>query len=83
MDGWSASKRAPPAVYIVLAAEEGGMSPSRYKKKTCQRANELLASPWPPCKHEAIRHLHVSHNTPCLPPKIIHENCLQFLLGTL
>ena len=35
MDGWSAPKRAPPAVYIVLAAEEGGMSPSRYKKKTC------------------------------------------------
>ena len=30
-----------------------------------------------------IRHLHISHNTPCLPPKILHKHCFQFLLGRL
>ena len=68
MDGWPASKPAPVPVYIVLAGEEGGMSPSRYKEKTCQRTDEFLASQWPPYEHHTIRHLHISHNTPCLPP---------------
>ena len=22
-----------------------------------------------------IRHLHISYNTPCLPPKILHKHC--------
>ena len=26
-------------------------------------------------------YLHKSHNTPLLPPKILHNHCLQFLLG--
>ena len=30
-----------------------------------------------------IRHLHISHNTPCLPPKILHKHWFQFLLGRL
>ena len=28
-----------------------------------------------------IRHLHISHNTPYLPPKISHSLCFSFLLG--
>ena len=29
-----------------------------------------------------IRHLHISHNTPCLPlPKILHNLCFSVLLG--
>ena len=68
MDGWPASKLAPLPVYIVLAGEEGGMSPSRYKEKICQRTDELLASQWPPYKHHTICHLHISHNAPRLPP---------------
>ena len=28
-----------------------------------------------------IRHLHISQNTPCLPPKILHKHCCKFLLG--
>ena len=28
-----------------------------------------------------ILYLHKSHNTPLLPPKILHNHCLQFLLG--
>ena len=31
--------------------------------------------------HCRIRHLHISHNTPCLPPKILHNLCFSFLLG--
>ena len=31
--------------------------------------------------HFRIRHLRVSHNTPCLPPKILLNLCLSFLLG--
>ena len=34
------------------AGEEGGMSPSRTKNKTCQRADELLRSQWPACNHK-------------------------------
>ena len=29
----------------------------------------------------AIRHLHISHNAPYLPPKILHNLCFSFLLG--
>ena len=27
-----------------------------------------------------IRHLHISHNAPYLPPKILHNLCFSFLL---
>ena len=30
-----------------------------------------------------IRHLHISQNAPCLPPKILHKHFFQFLLGRL
>ena len=30
-----------------------------------------------------IRHLHIFHDTPCLPPKILHKHCLLFLLELL
>ena len=28
-----------------------------------------------------IHHFHISHNTPCLPPKILHNLCFSFFLG--
>ena len=28
-----------------------------------------------------IRHFHISHNVPYLPPKILHKHCFLFLLG--
>ena len=28
-------------------------------------------------------HLHISHNTPCLLPKILYKHCLLFPLGPL
>ena len=31
--------------------------------------------------HLLIRHLHISHNTPCLPLKNLHNLCFLFLLG--
>ena len=30
-----------------------------------------------------IRHLHISHNAPYVPPKTLHKLCFQFLLGWL
>ena len=30
-----------------------------------------------------IRHLHISHNAPYLPPKSLHKYCFQILLGRL
>ena len=30
-----------------------------------------------------FRHLHISQNGPCLPPKILQKDCFQFLLGRL
>ena len=36
-----------------------------------------LSSPY----NDSILYLHKSHNTPILPPKILHNHCLQFLLG--
>ena len=29
----------------------------------------------------SIHHFHTDHNAPCLPPKILHNHCFQFLLG--
>ena len=29
----------------------------------------------------SIRHFHIDHNSPCLPPKSLHNLCLRFLLG--
>ena len=29
----------------------------------------------------SIHHLHISHNAPYLPPKILHNLCFLFLLG--
>jgi len=29
----------------------------------------------------SICHFHIPHNTPCLPPKILHNLCFPFLLG--
>ena len=29
-----------------------------------------------------IRHFHVSHNAPYLPPKVLHDVCVSLLLGT-
>ena len=34
-------------------------------------------------RFRAIRHFHISHNAPYLPPKIWHKHCFQFLLGRL
>ena len=28
-----------------------------------------------------IRHFHISHNAPYLPPQILHNLCFSFLLG--
>ena len=42
--------------------------------------------PWCPVRareSSAIRHLHVSHNAPYLPPKILHTHYFHFLLGRL
>ena len=36
-----------------------------------------------PTTHDPINHLHISHNVPYLPPKILHKHCFQFLLGRL
>ena len=32
-------------------------------------------------KKKAIRHSYISHNTPCLPPNILHNLWFSFLLG--
>ena len=29
----------------------------------------------------SIHNFHIDHNAPCLPPKILHNHCLRFLLG--
>lgn len=31
-------------------------------------------------QNQIIRHLHIRHNTPCLPPKILLKHCAKFLL---
>ena len=30
-----------------------------------------------------IRHFHISHNVPYLPPKILHKHCFQFLFEVI
>ena len=30
---------------------------------------------------QEIRHFHIPHNTPCLPPKNLHNRCFPFPLG--
>ena len=37
-------------------------------------------SVWGPYAFEGIRHFHIVHNALCLPPKILHKHCFQFLL---
>ena len=32
-------------------------------------------------KKTLIHHFHIDHNAPCLPPRILHNHCFQFLLG--
>ena len=32
---------------------------------------------------QSIRHFHISHNAPYLPPKIFHNLCFSFLLGII
>ena len=34
-----------------------------------------------PVTHLSIHHFHVDYNVPCLPHKILHNHCFQFLLG--
>jgi len=31
--------------------------------------------------HDNIHHFHIPHNTPCLPPKNVHNLCFPFPLG--
>ena len=31
----------------------------------------------------SIHHIHIDHNVPCLPPKILHNQCLRFPLEQL
>ena len=33
--------------------------------------------------HGLVRHFHISHNAPYSPPKIVHKDYFQFLLGRL
>ena len=37
-----------------------------------------VGSCWPTMYGANIRHVHISHNTPCFPPKILHKHCPQF-----
>ena len=32
-------------------------------------------------QNSCIHHYHIDHNAPCLPPKILHNDCFQSLLG--
>ena len=45
--------------------------------------SEFSEQPWSglPRLPPIIRYLHIFHNTPCLPPKILHNLCFSFLLG--
>ena len=47
---------------------------------TCIKQKKIAKKHDLRCK---VAHLHISHNTACLPPKILHKHCLQFLLGPL
>ena len=45
--------------------------------------SELSEQPWSglPRLPPIICYLHIFYNTPCLPPKILHNLCFSFLLG--
>ena len=43
------------------------------------RENQQYVGPLP--NNAAIDHCHIDHNAPGLPPKTLHNHCLQFLLG--
>ena len=71
-------------------------SPSTEGLLTVKKYNKILKSHWlstvlilaligesKMTAHIIPRHLHIFHNTPCLPPKILHKHCLQFLMGRL
>ena len=45
--------------------------------KSLKYINRLVAMAW----IASIRHLHISHNAPYLPPKILHNLCFSFLVG--
>ena len=32
-------------------------------------------------QNSCIHHFHIDHNAPCLPPKILHNDCFQSVLG--
>ena len=49
---WTSCRRLNRLPHQPCAGKEGGMSPSRTKNKTCQRADELLRSQWPACNHK-------------------------------
>ena len=46
-----------------------------HEKNVPKVMTSLLSSPI------SIRHLHISHNAPYLPPKSLHNLCFSFLLG--
>ena len=41
-----------------------------------------LSMPVVSCSSD-IHHFHIDHNAPCLPPNILHNYCLGFLLGRM
>ena len=43
------------------------------------RFSFIRSTKWPHLPK--IRHLHISHNAPYLPPQILHNLCFSFLLG--
>ena len=43
-----------------------------FKSQSCSVVS-LLSKP--------IHYFYIDHNAPCLPPRILHKNCFQFLLG--
>ena len=44
----------------------------------CQTTGEFDQNFSKKSKRGGIHHLHISHNMPCLPPKILHKHCLLF-----
>ena len=44
---------------------------------------QMILSLYSPKLCISIRHLHISHNTRCLLPKILHNLCVSFLLGII
>ena len=54
-----------------------------YFTSCCHLKSRVLRLPLATCpsKGEAIRHFHISHNAPYLPPQILHNLCFSFLLS--